>query len=180
LPLLFGHAPNNPSTVVGMAAPGDLWADERGLWLRGWLDTTDSLGQRFYRMVQKGVLTWSVGFRPARKHREAGVTVFDEVDELLEVSLTPIPANSRTFTASAKAAAEDRDVPSLEELREQERDLRLTGDEEERERVREETRRWVREVFDHSAAAADAKAVRAKAEQTAREVGPITVASFPC
>jgi HK97 family phage prohead protease len=114
LPLLFGHDSHNPSTVVGMAGPNDLWADERGLWLRGWLDTTDSLGQRIYRMVKRGVLSWSVGFRPGRSHREGGGKVFDEVDELLEVSLTPIPANARTFTASAKAA--DRDAPTLDQL----------------------------------------------------------------
>jgi HK97 family phage prohead protease len=69
LPLLFGHDTHNPGSVIGLVQPDDIWADERGLWIKGWLDVGDTLGQRLHRMVQKAVLSWSVGFTIARRQR---------------------------------------------------------------------------------------------------------------
>jgi uncharacterized protein len=183
LPLLFGHDPGNPSTVVGMAGPDDVWADERGLWLRGWLDTSDSLGKRIYRMVKSGVLSWSVGFRPGRKHRDGNITVLDSVDELLEVSLTPVPANSRTFTASAKAV--EREAPTLAELHDRIRDLGLTrtaAETAQLEKIREDARLEMHALLSLSdSQSRDAKAsLRGRAQSTAREVGPVQIASFSC
>ena len=69
LPLLFGHDTHSPGSVIGLVQPDDIWADAKGLWIRGWLDVGDSLGRRLHRMVQNGVLSWSVGFSLARKQR---------------------------------------------------------------------------------------------------------------
>jgi HK97 family phage prohead protease len=176
LPLLFGHDTKNPNTVVGLAGPGDLWADENGLWLRGWIDTTDSLGQRLYRMVQMGVLAWSVGFRAGRSHREGTVRVFDTVDDLLEVSLTPIPSNRRTFTASAKAA-DDREAPTLGELDARLGDLGLAQTAE-LQQVRADTRDAMIAILNGDDPSPEG--LKAKAQRTARDHGQVLVASFPC
>jgi HK97 family phage prohead protease len=115
LPLLFGHDTRNPGSVIGLVQPDDIWADAKGLWIRGWLDVGDSLGQRLHRMVQKGVLSWSVGFTLARKQRASdGINELVEVGELYEISATPVPANPRAVTTSSKAT--DR-IPTRAELR---------------------------------------------------------------
>jgi hypothetical protein len=36
LPLLFGHDTHSPGSVIGLVQPDDIWADERGLWIKGW------------------------------------------------------------------------------------------------------------------------------------------------
>jgi HK97 family phage prohead protease len=123
--LLFGHDTHSPGSVIGLVQPDDIWADQRGLWIKGWLDVGDSLGQRLHRMVQKGVLSWSVGFTLARKQRGSdGINELVEVRELYEISATPLPANPRAVTTSSKAT--DR-IPTRAELLERETALELDG-----------------------------------------------------
>lgn len=125
LPLLFGHDTHNPGSVIGLVQPEDIWADERGLWIKGWVDVGDSLGQRLHRMVQNGVLSWSVGFTLARKQRGSdGINELVEVGELYEISATPVPANPRAVTTSSKATAR---IPTRAELLERETALGLDG-----------------------------------------------------
>jgi HK97 family phage prohead protease len=125
LPLLFGHDTHNAGSVIGPVQPDDIWADAKGLWIRGWLDVGDSLGQRLHRMVQRGVLSLSVGFSVARKQRGTdGINELVEVGELYEVSATPVPANPRAVTTSSKAT--DR-IPTRSELLERETALGLEG-----------------------------------------------------
>jgi hypothetical protein len=76
-------------------------------------------------MVQKGVLSWSVGFTLARKQRASdGINELVEVGELYEISATPVPANPRAVTTSSKAT--DR-IPTRAELLERETALGLDG-----------------------------------------------------
>jgi hypothetical protein len=159
--------------VIGLVQPDDIWADERGLWIKGWLDTGDTLGKRLYRMVEKGVLTWSVGFSLARNQRgNDGVNELVEVRELYEVSATPLPANPRTSTAGMKAA----DVPTLDELRNLEADLGL-GIPGEMQKFRAEIRDKLL-VAMGGTKADRAKTLRDRADRVAREHGPIHVATF--
>jgi phage head maturation protease len=54
LPVLFGHDTRSVGSVIGLVQADDVWADAEGLWIKGWLDTGDTLGRRLYRMVEKG------------------------------------------------------------------------------------------------------------------------------
>jgi HK97 family phage prohead protease len=123
-PVLFGHTQTDANSVLG-AVPPDGWriaAD--GLHATGWLDVMDSVGSKIHRMLKAGNLQWSIGFSlvSGRKRREDGIVVLQEVDELLELSAVPVPANSRTRTLGVKA---DR-VPTHAELLEREAALGLS------------------------------------------------------
>ena len=68
------------------------------------MDVGDRLGQRLHRMVQTGVSSSSVGFTLARKQRGSdGTNELIEVGAPYEISATPVPANPRAATTSAKA-----------------------------------------------------------------------------
>jgi HK97 family phage prohead protease len=173
IPLLFGHDTGSIGSVIGLVQPDDVWTDEQGLWIKGWLDTGDTLGRRLYRMVEKGVLTWSVGFSLARNQRgKDGVNELVEVRELYEVSATPLPANPRTSTAGMKAV----DVPSLDELRNFETALGL-GVPAGMQKTRNEFRDQMLVALGGTTGDR-AKALRARADRVAREHGPIQIATF--
>ena len=107
--------------MIGAVAPSDVWTDDEGLHIKGWIDTSDSLGKRLFRMVKRGVLSWSVGFSLANSRKTAdGVRELLEVGELYEISAVVTPANEATRTTGAK-----RDAPSVEELKQWERELGL-------------------------------------------------------
>jgi HK97 family phage prohead protease len=181
LPLLFGHSITTSDSVIGLVQPDDIWADEKGLWIKGWIDTADAVGQRLHRMIQKGVLSWSVGFTIGRKQRgKDGVTELAEVSELFEVSATPIPANPRATTTTMKSADDEREPPSLDELRRYEAELGLNDDEKRRQEIADEFRRGIVEAMTHTNGSDGEKTLRERAEKTARECGAIVVASFDC
>ena len=117
-PVLFGHKQDTVSSVLGMV-PSTGWSITRdGLTAKGWIDVSDSVGAKVYRMLKNGSLLWSIGFRivTGSKGRRGpdGTVVIDRVDELLELSVVPVPANSRTRTVGMKA---DRRAPTAAELR---------------------------------------------------------------
>jgi HK97 family phage prohead protease len=122
-PVLFGHSASDLHSVLGMV-PADGWrADEQGLWAEGWLDVSDPIGQKIYRMLQSAALSWSIGFtlQKGGARQEGNVRVLEQVSEVMELSVTPLPANTGTRTVSAKAHV----VPTLDELEERERALGL-------------------------------------------------------
>jgi HK97 family phage prohead protease len=147
VPILFGHSLDSPTSVLG-AVPASGWqATDAGLLARGWIDVTDPIGLKVFKMLRRGALSWSVGFTLAKSRPgRAGVRELVEVDELLELSAVPVPANERTRTVSAKSSEPERrrEPPSLEELRELERGLRI---EDEHSRLREQIRAEFREVL---------------------------------
>jgi HK97 family phage prohead protease len=108
-PVLFGHSQDTIGAVLGMVPSTGWRVDHEGLHANGWLDVSEPLGQKMYRMLKSGALQWSIGFtisktRPGR----AGITELIEVDELLELSVVPVPANERTRTTTAKHLDPDR------------------------------------------------------------------------
>jgi HK97 family phage prohead protease len=143
-PILFGHSSKIAAAVLGVVPPDGWTITTEGLVARGWIDTEDPVGAKVYRMIQKGALTWSIGFtmtktRPGR----AGVTELIEVDELLELSVTPTAANERARTLSAKSLPDDDpEPPSLDELQARSRwaERELGLEDPEMRRFREEMR----------------------------------------
>src|SRR5215218_9050530 len=125
-PVLFGHKQDTVSSVLGMV-PSTGWSITRdGLTAKGWIDVSDSVGAKVHRMLKNGSLLWSIGFRivTGSKGRRGpdGTVVIDRVDELLELSVVPVPANSRTRTVGMKS---DHPAPTAAELREHEIKLGL-------------------------------------------------------
>jgi HK97 family phage prohead protease len=128
VPVLFGHAAADAISVLG-AVPPDGWRiDAQGLHATGWIDTLDPVGAKVHRMLKAGTLQWSIGFslvggRKRSRPGPDGITVLEEVDNLLELSVVPVPANSRTRTIGAKA--DQPDIPTHAELLEREAALGL-------------------------------------------------------
>jgi len=86
-PLLAGHDPHQIIGIVKLAE------DQRGLVAEGQLNLDVARAREIRSlMLQKAISGMSIGFIPRRwRDLEDGTTVFDEV-ELIEVSLTPFPA----------------------------------------------------------------------------------------
>jgi HK97 family phage prohead protease len=125
-PVLFGHTQNAIGAVLGMVPPDGWRIDDEGLHAHGWLDVTEPLGMRMYKMLQSGALQWSIGFTTTRRAPRGrdGIVPLEEVGELLEVSVVPVPANELTRTLSAKS---DRQAMSVEQLRQLEAEVGLAG-----------------------------------------------------
>jgi HK97 family phage prohead protease len=129
VPVMFGHAQADANAILG-AVPPDGWRiDGEGLHARGWLDTADTVGLKIHRMLKNGALQWSIGFtlvdsRKASRRDQFGMRILDEVDELLELSAVPVPANSRTRTIGVKA---NNHIPTAAELRAHEIELGLSS-----------------------------------------------------
>jgi HK97 family phage prohead protease len=121
IPVLFGHRQDAVDSVLGMV-PSTGWSvTSDSLVARGWIDTSDSVGAKVFKMLKNGSLLWSIGFRLVHGNKSRrgpdGTVVIDRVDELLELSVVPVPANSRTRTVGMKS---DHPVPAAAELREHE------------------------------------------------------------
>jgi HK97 family phage prohead protease len=128
VPVLFGHTISDANSVLG-AVPADGWRiDSEGLHARGWVDVNDAVGMKVHKMLKNGALLWSIGFslvgggKTGRRGPD-GIAVLDQVDELLELSVVPVPANPRTRTVGVKS---DR-IPTRAELLERETALGLDG-----------------------------------------------------
>jgi Caudovirus prohead serine protease len=70
------------------------------------LDVSTPAGERAYKLLKSGGLSWSIGFTTpeGRRRRRGKVTEVTEVD-LVEISLTPVPADPGARTLSVKSAA---------------------------------------------------------------------------
>jgi HK97 family phage prohead protease len=129
VPVLFGHSASDANSVLG-AVPSDGWRiDANGLHAHGWIDVADSVGAKIHRMLKNGALQWSIGFsrvggKKTSRRDHDGTVILQEVDEVLELSAVPVPANSRTRTIGAKS---DRFPPSTSELLARETALGLDG-----------------------------------------------------
>lgn len=105
VPVLYGHDQTSTEAIVGLVPPDGWAATDQGLIAKGQLDVTGAVGMRIYKMLQRGVLAWSIGFSitrstPPRRNRPG---VLEEVGEMYELSIVPVAANSRTATLSLKS-----------------------------------------------------------------------------
>jgi hypothetical protein len=77
-----------------------------GLIVEGSLDLDNPVARSAHAGMLDGRLSGvSVGVSVRRSHREGDVTVFDDVD-LIEVSLTPVPANAEAAVLAVKSTTE--------------------------------------------------------------------------
>jgi HK97 family phage prohead protease len=106
VPILYGHSHGDVSAVVGLV-PSDGWElTDRELIAHGSLDTSDPVAMKLHRLIRQGALQWSISFRPGPSRRE-GKTRVISAQEIVELSVVPVPANSRTRTLSIKSDPAD-------------------------------------------------------------------------
>jgi HK97 family phage prohead protease len=117
VPVLYGHDQQSTEAIVGYVPPSGWAATDRGLIAKGQIDVTGAVGLRLYKMLRKGALAWSIGFSITRSTPPRGDSpgVLDEVGEMYELSIVPVPANNRTVTLSLKGE-EPPEPPSHTEL----------------------------------------------------------------
>lgn len=121
VPLLYGHDQRSTSSIIGHVPPEGWDVKADGLYARGVIDTTNAVGLRIYKMLQKGALSWSVGFAVSRRRGK----VLEKVSELYELSVVPVPANDRTRTL--KLAGVEDTPPDEEDQRQRFADLSGEG-----------------------------------------------------
>jgi HK97 family phage prohead protease len=100
-PVLFGHDARSVHSVIGMVPAAQVWVDDTGLHMAGWIDVNDEVGRKVHRLLASGALAWSIGWRSGPTKREGNGRVLS-ARELCEVSAVPIPANPSTATTSLK------------------------------------------------------------------------------
>jgi len=97
-PLLWGHDPREPIGIV------DLSEDARGLRCNGRLELAVARAKEVYALMKAGAVRGlSIGFFPRQTEpAEGGGRIIREV-ELVEVSLTPFPANDGALVEEVRA-----------------------------------------------------------------------------
>ncbi|MBT1171365.1 HK97 family phage prohead protease [Bifidobacterium sp. SO4] len=103
LPILWNHDADKPGNVIGSTTKAI--EDEHGLLVTARLDLDNPTAAEAYRLLKHGVIRgMSVGM--IAKHatrRQDGARIIDSA-ELLEISLTPTPANPRAEVVNIKSA----------------------------------------------------------------------------
>lgn len=105
LPVLWGHDAQHPGSLLGSINPHDLYETTEGLRVKGRLDLESRRGREVHRLMKRGSpLGWSIGYlvAPDGAVRRATGRLIKKVEELLEISVTPIPANPRVRTVGVK------------------------------------------------------------------------------
>lgn len=150
VPVLYGHDQASTTAIIVHVPPDGWEADEQGLFARGWIDTTADVGCHVYGMLKKGALSWSIGFSIDRAAPgRDGVRVLEEVGELYELSVVPVPANSRTATLAMKGTRVDIDPPPThDEQVANARELGLATPADQR--IRDEERNTMLRLFDQA------------------------------
>lgn len=98
--LLWNHAPSEP---VGVWA--ELSENAAGLYARGQLTLGVARGREAHALLLAGALAMSIGFslKPEGSRRRGAVREITKVERLIEISLTPLPANSRAKVEQVKS-----------------------------------------------------------------------------
>ncbi len=137
-----------------------------------------------WRLVRSRTLGFSFGYVVVNSTKRAdGSRVLDEID-VYEVSATPTPMNGRTRVISWKSS--ERTPPTIEQLRDLERDLGLNPEHEQlKQRMREQMLAALgtntnTNTNDREPKSLSHHALREQAERSARAHAPIVVASFEC
>lgn len=102
LRISFNHAavldPNDPTNVVGYApaAPSNVWVDDYGLRIKGFLDVTTEKGKAVEYQVENGLLTGAslaYFFKPEDRVKQRDHFLLKRIRDVTEAGLVPSPAN---------------------------------------------------------------------------------------
>lgn len=123
--VLWGHDPSEPENVLGQGASIETSLDGSETWATLALD--DDINPKaalVWKQLLKGTLRCvSVGFIPHTQDTEDDMPVLKD-NELLEISIVPIPANPRAVALSYKAGeVTEKDAKWLMESMRKEADL---------------------------------------------------------
>jgi phage head maturation protease len=146
--------------VIGYIDPASMRETAEGLEVSGHLDiNTSDTAREAWRSMKNNAMSLSFGYVTTRQRkRRDGITELHELD-LFEISIVPAPANSDTRVIAMKALdiVELADADALTDVSREWADL-------------------MTKVMDHT----PAESLRQKSERIARELAPVTVASFEC
>jgi HK97 family phage prohead protease len=118
-PLLWNHEWDTPASVLGVIT--DMVEDSRGLLITGKLDLDHEPAVAVWKAMKSGRITaFSFAFAVVAEHRrDDGVNVLDELD-VLDVTITPNPANRNARLVSVKTAPDPEPaIKLLEQLNKQ-------------------------------------------------------------
>jgi uncharacterized protein len=101
-PLLWNHENDSPASVLGVVT--EMTENQRGLLVIGKLDLTHEPAVAVWKAMKSGRITaFSFAFAVIREHkRDDGINVLDEL-EVLDVTITPTPANLNARLVSIKS-----------------------------------------------------------------------------
>jgi HK97 family phage prohead protease len=116
--LLWNHEWDSPASVLGVVT--DMVEDERGLLVTGRLDLDHEPAVAVYKAMKSGRITaFSFAYAVIAEHkRDDGVNVLDELD-VLDVTITPNPANRNARLVSVKSEPDPKPATELEQLNKQ-------------------------------------------------------------
>jgi uncharacterized protein len=176
MPLHWNHQ-GDAHNIIGSIDPRSMRETGEGLEVAGRLDLHESdTAREAWRSMRNNSMSLSFGYVTTKsRKRSDGVQVLEELD-LFEISIVPGPANADTRILAMKSMDDDeREVPSLEELRARERALDLDGSQE---KIRREMRDLMINAMSHPNG--NGKSLHERADKAAREHGPVQIASFDC
>lgn len=114
--LLWNHRYGDDAIALGQVVKAKL-DDAKGVWIRARLDRPEpgTFAADIFRKVKRGTLrAFSVGGKMYRRLDESGRRLIHKID-LMEISIVPVPANSRTLFAAAKTAfGHDAEIAALQ------------------------------------------------------------------
>jgi HK97 family phage prohead protease len=183
LPVLYAHDAANPSMLVGAIDPAAMYETSEGLHVKGRLDLQSRRGSEVYDLLRRGApLGWSVGalILKANTVKDGARTLIRKVTELMEVSLTPTPANGGVRTIAIKGIElpgdDEASLPTRAEVEARLAEAGLLPGHPDTDAIRENARRHMAEVltFSRNGYASKATATRTKS------AGPFHVATFEC
>jgi HK97 family phage prohead protease len=103
-PLLWNHEWDTPASVLGVVT--DMSEDSRGLLVTGQLDLTHEPSVAVWKAMKAGRITaFSFAFAIIEEHKDGEVNVLDQLD-ILDVTITPSPANRNAQLVSVKTSTE--------------------------------------------------------------------------
>jgi HK97 family phage prohead protease len=113
--LLWNHEWDSPASVLGRVT--DMVEDSRGLLVTGQLDLDHEPAVAVYKAMKSGRITaFSFAYAVIAEHeRDDGVNVLDELD-VLDITITPTPANRNARLVSVKTAPDPEPATELEQL----------------------------------------------------------------
>jgi HK97 family phage prohead protease len=148
IPLSYNHS-TDAEDIVGHVDPASVVQSGDEVIASGWVDRDTERGREVWRLMKSGTLGFSFGYLipdGGSNDRKGGGRHITQLD-VFEVTATPTPMNNDTRVVSTKAI-------------------------DERDRHREEAKRW---MLDLLAAPAESKAVKRPRE---RSRGPVQVKTF--